>query len=106
MIDKDGRERREEVFKEIRSLNNEIAFAVKELEELKSNLSKKQNELADRRNKSNQLERMVRTMIIHDCCPVEAKLKYRDEFIFNNGNTDASTDMRNTGGGQTLLKGF
>lgn len=91
MIDNDGIKRREEIFKEIRSLSNDLKFNESEIQQARDILMSKQQEQTDKRYKLEQLKRMVDVMIIHDCCPIEAKLKYRDEFIYDNNG--AETDM-------------
>lgn len=81
MIDISLIKEREKVFDDFRQINQEMLKVKNELQKIRSNLTDTQNIYNDLNKKQNYLKGLINIMIMHDCDPVEAKLKYEDEII-------------------------
>ncbi|MBX9702316.1 MAG: hypothetical protein K2X74_22960, partial [Acetobacteraceae bacterium] len=69
MNDIEAMKRREVVFDQLRVAKSELAATSEKAMEIRRELSSKQDTVE-------VLTKLVNTMLSHDCCPLEAKLKY------------------------------
>jgi len=92
MKDQEAINRREKVFDELQNSRIEFSKIEEESQNIRSKLYDKQFEM-------DQLKRLVDTMLRHDCCPLEAKLKYSEELgpKIEAGVLAASAEYGNTG---------
>ena len=72
MKDKQLINEREVVFDQFRK-------STKELHTIKNKYSEILAEMSSRRNEVEGLKKLIDIMLEHDCCPVEAKLKYGEQ---------------------------
>lgn len=79
MKDNEAIKRREKVFEQLRQASTLREKLDAKVHDAQQRMYSVRQELADCDNQINQLSRLIRVMIMHDCCPVEAQLKYADE---------------------------
>ena len=72
MEDLDSIARRENIFAKFREVNTEY-------ENLREHISELHTKVNEKRTERDQLKRLISIMIEHDCCPVEAQLKYTED---------------------------
>lgn len=86
MTDEDAIERRERIFNQLRESQIEYNKLNDNCEEISNQLTDLRQQARDKRNHIEQLVKLIRIMILHDCCPVEAQLKYPNELEDNEDN--------------------
>lgn len=79
MIDEDAIKRRERIFDQLRESESEYVKLNTECDEISHQLSDLRKQTRTKRDDIEKLIRLIKIMILHDCCPVEAQLKYSDE---------------------------
>lgn len=103
MNDQDSISRREKVFEDYRSLSAE-------LDQITDIINKKYNEVESLLDKKNKIDselsytyKLIETMIMNDCCPVEAKLKYPENL---EPNTNERAIMNTTQVGSRAISKY
>lgn len=79
MIDQDSIKRRERIFTQLRQSQEEANIINEEMVSLQLKMNEIRTKSYEKQTELNQLTRLVSTMIKHDCCPVEAQLRYPEE---------------------------
>jgi len=94
MKDQEALERREQVFEELRQAVADYEKMEQETISIYNRFQEMQAERDKKRNQAMKLKRLVDSMILHDCCPVEAKLKYPEEIedLRDDGVIEAQAD--------------
>lgn len=102
MNDTDLMIEREKVFEHYRQLAKKRNNLEELIKKQKTDLFILQESLSDINRNTNKLSKLIELMIIHDCDPVEAKLKYED--IIENENNKAESTA-STSAGYTIPTG-
>ena len=96
MNDSDLINEREKVFEHYRQLAKKRNNLEDLIKKQKTDLFILQESLADINRDTNKIAKLMELMIVHDCDPVEAKLKYED-IIENENNKAESTASTSAG---------
>lgn len=76
MIDQEATARREAIFDRYRELTIKQHKIYEELSIIREELDNKSLESSNLDESLNELTRLINVMLLKDCCPIEAKLRY------------------------------
>ena len=99
---------REKIFDEFRKISKEMDVVIKDMNDIQTQLKDKNNLHNKLLNKQTYLNKLINIMLLENCDPVEAKLKYDEELSKVNSGGDAmyigSNDISHTHQKQQLYK--